>query len=117
MWWTPFSATTTPMTWWTESMTATHRRCQEQFLTILKILILKDAHHYGADSTFNEDHGTCHSSYLGPDGSAVAVTASVNLLWGCKFMSTSTGIIMNNQVVLDVFITSASEAFLTPSSI
>ena len=26
-----------------------------------------------------------------------SVTASVNLIWGCKFMSPSTGIIMNNQ--------------------
>ena len=97
-------------------MTVTHTRCQEQFCTVLN-LNSKDPQHYGADSTFNEDQGTCHTSYLGPDGSAVAVTASVNLLWGCKFMSTSTGIIMNNQVILDVCITSASEAFLTPSYI
>ena len=26
------------------------------------------------------------------------MTASVNLIWGCKFMSPSTGIIMNNQM-------------------
>jgi gamma-glutamyltranspeptidase len=29
---------------------------------------------------------------------ACAVTASINLIWGCKFMSPSTGIIMNNQM-------------------
>ncbi len=29
---------------------------------------------------------------------ACAVTASINLIWGCKFMSPATGIIMNNQM-------------------
>ena len=60
---------------------------------------------------FQQDHGTCHhrqavsaclssclSSLLGPDGSAVSVTASVNLLWGCKYMSPHTGVVMNNQM-------------------
>ena len=46
----------------------------------------------------HEDHGTCQHSFLSPDGDAVSVTASINLIWGCKFMSPSTGIIMNNQM-------------------
>jgi len=57
-----------------------------------------DAEHYGAESSLHEDHGTCHHSVLSPDGDAVSVTASVNLIWGCKFMSPTTGIIMNNQM-------------------
>lgn len=58
----------------------------------------QDPRHYGADVSFTDDHGTCQHSFLAPDGSAVSVTASVNLIWGCKFMSASTGIIMNNQM-------------------
>lgn len=58
----------------------------------------QDPRHYGAKTSLTEDHGTCHHSFLSPDGDAVSVTASVNLIWGCKFMSPSTGIIMNNQM-------------------
>merc|ERR1712203_797479 len=57
-----------------------------------------DPRHYGAEDSLTEDHGTCQHSFLSPDGDAVSVTASVNLIWGCKFMSPSTGIIMNNQM-------------------
>ena len=57
-----------------------------------------DPEHYGAKDYLTEDHGTCQHSFLSPDGDAVSVTASVNLIWGCKFMSPSTGIIMNNQM-------------------
>jgi len=58
----------------------------------------QDPTHYGAKASLTEDHGTCHHSFLSPDGDAVSVTASINLIFGCKFMSTSTGIIMNNQM-------------------
>merc|ERR1712037_1038255 len=58
----------------------------------------QDPRHYGAKTSLTEDHGTCHHSFLSPDGDAVSVTASVNLIWGCKFMSPSTGIILNNQM-------------------
>ena len=54
--------------------------------------------HYGAQESLTEDHGTCHHSFLSPDGDAVSVTASINLILGCKFMSPSTGVIMNNQM-------------------
>merc|ERR1719391_1481108 len=57
-----------------------------------------DPAYYGAKTYFKEDHGTCHHSFLSPEGDAVSVTASVNLIWGCKFMSKSTGVIMNNQM-------------------
>merc|ERR1712180_54646 len=29
------------------------------------------------------NHGTCQHSFLSPDGDAVSVTASINLIWGC----------------------------------
>ena len=57
-----------------------------------------DPEHYGAKESLTEDHGTCHHSFLSPDGDAVSVTASINLILGCKFLSPSTGIIMNNQM-------------------
>jgi len=58
----------------------------------------QDPDFYGAKTVFEEDHGTCHHCFLSPEGDAASVTASVNLIWGCKFMSPSTGIIMNNQM-------------------
>merc|ERR1712080_568193 len=58
----------------------------------------QDPRHYGADVSLTEDHGTCQHSFLAPDGGAVSVTASINLIWGCKYMSPATGIIMNNQM-------------------
>ena len=61
---------------------------------------VQDPEHYGAKEDLTEDHGTCQHSFLSPDGDAVSVTASINLIWGCKFMSPSTGIIMNNQVMI-----------------
>ena len=61
---------------------------------------VQDPEHYGAKEALTEDHGTCQHSFLSPDGDAVSVTASINLIWGCKFMSPSTGIIMNNQVII-----------------
>jgi len=58
----------------------------------------QDPEFYGAKTDLKEDHGTCHHSFLSPEGDAVSVTASVNLIWGCKYMSPATGIIMNNQM-------------------
>ncbi|XP_069133127.1 glutathione hydrolase 1 proenzyme-like isoform X2 [Argopecten irradians] len=44
------------------------------------------------------DHGTAHFSILAPDGSAVAVTSSIDYFYGSTIMSESTGIIWNNQM-------------------
>jgi len=53
---------------------------------------------YGAKYHNVEDHGTTHLSILSPAGDAVSVTSTVNLLYGSKFMSMQTGIILNNQM-------------------
>nr|CAI5822248.1 unnamed protein product [Callosobruchus analis] len=54
--------------------------------------------YYGANTTFEEDHGTAHMSVLAPNGDAVAVTSTINGRWGAYFGSPSTGIILNNEM-------------------
>eukprot|EP00092_Neocalanus_flemingeri_P032572 GFUD01035427.1.p1 GENE.GFUD01035427.1~~GFUD01035427.1.p1 ORF type:complete len:627 (+),score=232.88 GFUD01035427.1:244-2124(+) len=57
-----------------------------------------DPKQYGAEFYSVEDGGTSHTSILSPAGDAVSVTSTINLLYGSKFMSPSTGIILNNQM-------------------
>ena len=45
-----------------------------------------------------EDHGTTHLSVLDRWGHAVALTSTVNTIFGSKVMSRSTGIVFNNQM-------------------
>ena len=44
------------------------------------------------------DHGTLHISAVTADGSAVALTSSVNLGLGSNWMDPETGILMNDQM-------------------
>ncbi|XP_054268831.1 scoloptoxin SSD14-like [Macrosteles quadrilineatus] len=53
--------------------------------------------YYGGDY-YGEDHGTNNIVVVAPDGSAVSVTSTLNLLFGSKFVSTSTGILVNDQM-------------------
>ena len=58
----------------------------------------QDPEEYGAEFSDTEDSGTAHVSILAPNGDAVSVTSTVNLFYGSKYMSPSTGIILNNQM-------------------
>eukprot|EP00094_Tigriopus_californicus_P010720 TCALIF_10339-PA protein Name:"Similar to Ggt1 Gamma-glutamyltranspeptidase 1 (Rattus norvegicus)" AED:0.13 eAED:0.13 QI:0/0.85/0.87/0.87/0.85/0.87/8/70/520 len=62
---------------------------------------VNDPAFYGADSSLTEDHGTAQVSVIDPMGNAVSVTSTINLFFGSKFLSPSTGIIMNN--IMDDF--------------
>lgn len=53
---------------------------------------------YYGSTNFVTDHGTAHTSIVGPNGDAVAVTSSINLFFGSKVMGDKTGIIYNNQM-------------------
>jgi hypothetical protein len=61
------------------------------------------------------DHGTTHLSVVDNDGSAVALTSTVNTFFGSKVVSKSTGIVLNNQMD-DFSVPGASNYFgLIPS--
>lgn len=57
-----------------------------------------DSEHYGAVTASPENHGTAHISVLAPNGDAVSVTSTINLLFGAKIVSNNTGIILNDEM-------------------
>jgi gamma-glutamyltranspeptidase/glutathione hydrolase/leukotriene-C4 hydrolase len=59
---------------------------------------VNDAKHYGAVFYTPEDHGTAQLSIIGPDGSAISVTSTINLYFGSLFMSNRTGILLNDEM-------------------
>jgi len=45
-----------------------------------------------------EDHGTTHMAIVDSQRNAVSITSTVNLSFGSKFVSPSTGVLLNNQM-------------------
>ncbi|CAO1382892.1 unnamed protein product [Diamesa serratosioi] len=61
-------------------------------------LTFNDYAHYGVKSSVNEDHGTAHMSILSPNGDAVSLTSTINLIFGSWRRSPSTGIFFNDEM-------------------
>ncbi|KAJ3219306.1 hypothetical protein HDU67_001925 [Dinochytrium kinnereticum] len=71
--------------------------------------------HYNPQFDVKEDHGTMHVSVLTADGDAVALTSTVNLIFGARIMDKETGIILNDEMD-DFSIPDVPNAFgLSPS--
>ncbi|KAK9752728.1 hypothetical protein QE152_g4046 [Popillia japonica] len=58
----------------------------------------KTTHYFGVYEPI-EDSGTAHISIVAPNGDAISVTSTINLMFGALFASPSTGIILNNQMM------------------
>uniref|UniRef100_A0A3B5LLK5 Gamma-glutamyltransferase 5a n=1 Tax=Xiphophorus couchianus TaxID=32473 RepID=A0A3B5LLK5_9TELE len=73
----------------------------ESFAKHIGSLISSDRTHdnqYYNLTTYLDSLGTTHVSVLAEDGSAVAVTSTINYMFGSKVYSPSTGIFLNNQL-------------------
>jgi len=70
----------------------------KKYLMINDNSTVNDPFYYGSDVLNPRDGGTAHLSIVAPNGDAVSVTSTVNLVFGSEIMSPSTGIIYNDQM-------------------
>jgi gamma-glutamyltranspeptidase/glutathione hydrolase/leukotriene-C4 hydrolase len=57
-----------------------------------------DYSYYEPKYESNDPHGTMHLSVIDKDNGAVALTSTVNLMFGAKFMDPVTGVILNDEL-------------------
>ncbi|KAM1135823.1 hypothetical protein ACFX13_034744 [Malus domestica] len=57
-----------------------------------------DPSHYGGRWRQINDHGTSHLSVIDPQGNAISMTGTVNGYFGANVLSSSTGIVLNNEM-------------------
>jgi len=53
---------------------------------------------YDPSFQLTQEAGTSHLSIIGPDGTALAMTSTINYGWGSKVMGEKTGIIFNDEM-------------------
>jgi len=94
----PFDANITHIVNHIVEKLSTEEAAYDTFLKINDSATSNDPKHYGGDFEINKEDGTSHTSVLAPNGDAVAVTSTINLYFGSKIMSPSTGIIFNDQM-------------------
>ncbi|XP_052895566.1 uncharacterized protein LOC128302747 [Anopheles moucheti] len=66
--------------------------------TIVSNMTFDSYDYYGADFAGIQDQGTAHISVLAANGDAIAVTSTINYLFGSLIVSPSTGIILNDEM-------------------
>ncbi|CAH1800466.1 unnamed protein product [Owenia fusiformis] len=74
-----------------------------------------DLLYYGPTFYDRETKGTAHLSVLGPDGSAVACTSTINFYFGSIMRGNKTGILYNNEMY-DFATPNTTNAFGMPAS-
>jgi len=57
-----------------------------------------DRGHYGLDGAIPEDDGTHHIAVIDGDGMAVALTTTINTLFGSKVVADRSGILLNDEM-------------------
>ncbi|MED6288266.1 hypothetical protein CHARACLAT_024909 [Characodon lateralis] len=75
---------------------------ESSFANHIRTLISSNRTHnsqYYNLTPYMDSLGTTHVSVLGEDGSAVAVTSTINHIFGSKVYSSSTGIVLNNELL------------------
>ncbi|XP_053663470.1 glutathione hydrolase 1 proenzyme-like [Anopheles marshallii] len=66
--------------------------------TIVSNMTFNSYDYYGADFAGLQDQGTAHISVLAANGDAIAVTSTINYLFGSLIVSPLTGIILNDEM-------------------
>uniref|UniRef100_A0A914W3U8 Gamma-glutamyltranspeptidase 1 n=1 Tax=Plectus sambesii TaxID=2011161 RepID=A0A914W3U8_9BILA len=85
----------------TDALPVARNITSQEYAAAIRKMITDRAHpeeYYGGDFGVQEDHGTTHITVMDRFGNAVAVTSTINLLFGAVVRSNSTGIVWNDEM-------------------